>query len=360
MSLRHRTAALLCAAVLAESASSAALPAPEAPSAARSRVQVVVVGSAHDADDLGASLGELFRRLGVELVLTRVDTRDQAPVPPVGAPSVRVDLTAPGAIVVELVDRSGTVSVRRVERQGSTAVALDEAAHVIQAAAESLLGSTPPEEKPPEPPPAPAPTMTPAPAKSEEAPPQVPPTFGADALVLLGLHAVDPSAVAPPSLAGAVHVAHRASPVRPGLWLLGEYRFPFEIDDSPIPPQADAFSMRLYPAIDVARSKSAVLALGLGGGFDRFRIRHGVEDPEGHAHSSRGNRLTWVASGLLAFRVRLVENVQLSALGLVDFDPNPPDLEIRPRYPERSRAYALRPGLLLGVSFSPLGRDPIP
>ena len=247
----------------------------------------------------------------------------------------------------------------RIRASSSRAVLLDESAHVVQATVESLLAERAKSE--------PAlgrrlPTP-PGPSASElaaEPKPSARPELGLDLALLSGLHASGPDALAVPGAGVGLNFAHRASAVRPGAWFLAEYRFPFDIDDSGFPPQAQTLALRLVPSLDLARSSRVALQLGLGGGLDRFHITHAIEDREGHARRSNGTRVAGVFTGLLALRVGLVENVQFSALLAADFDPSPPDLEVRPRYPEQHRPWAVRPGLMLGISFTPIGAQPVP
>jgi hypothetical protein len=89
-------------------------------------------------------------------------------------------------------------------------------------------------------------------------------------------------------------------------------------------------------------------------------VTHAIEDRNGDARVTRRSGIRPALSAMLAFRLSVVQNVQFTALALADLDPDPPNLEVRRRESEPTRAWMLIPGLMAGVSFTPWGREPMP
>lgn len=316
----------------------------------RPPVHVVVAGDPAEARRFEEATQELLGRLGVEVSFGPTSVAS-------GAIVVRVDLTRSDAAVVGIRSPSGEENQREVRSQGSRSVLIDESAHVVQAAVESLLSEPP------------APTAVPTASAVVSLPPRRAPAraspgrpaLGFDVSAFAGLHAMAPAAEAVPKAGVGLQGAYRRGRWRPGAWVLCEYRLPFDIDESGSPPRAQTLALRLLPSIDLGRGRGWLVQAGVGAGLDRFHVTHAVEDAVGHARHEAATWATPVLSGMLAFRLDVADNVQLTLLTLGDWDPAPPDLEVRrrrPGGPEEVTPWTFRPGVALGLTFTAAGAKP--
>jgi hypothetical protein len=161
-----------------------------------------------------------------------------------------------------------------------------------------------------------------------------------------------------PGAALATEVAYRRGPLRPGAWLSAEYRLPFDIDRSPLAPRAQMVSLRALPSLDLYQRRPWILGVALGGGIDVFRVDHGVEqsgEPPTRLSATRANP---VLAGFLVARLVLVQNVCLTSFWGVEFDLDRQDLEVRQDRHRDAGPWPVRPGVMLGIGFTPLGPDP--
>jgi len=346
-------------------------------------VSVSVAGSAADADRLDAALRELLGRLGASLSLQRVDHIEHAAGRPVvgAAAWVGIDLTAADRAVVTVVDTAAGAPVlwRVLEHSGSRQILLEEAAHVVHTALESVLAALPtrdpgePVTEPAVPTTAPAqqPTTTPttkAPLEATSPPP--PPTrpvatepaeravWGMDAAALLGGHGIGDAAGIVLGGAAALSAGYRHGPWRAGGWLTAEYRVPFDIDDSAASPRAQAVALRSFPTLAMFQTHLVALELGVGGGIDIFTVDHRFEDALGRGRSQSSTKISPILTGMLVLHLAVVDNVQFVTLAGVDIDPSRPRLEVRHDLPEDATPWVVRPSLMLGVSFTMVGTEP--
>ncbi|MBW2457668.1 MAG: hypothetical protein JRI68_24400 [Deltaproteobacteria bacterium] len=297
------------AAVLVMAATSAAQPAdgptgpdPQGQPGDRSRpvVAVSVAGDEAAAEALERALTELLGRLNASLSLRRVEGLNQAPErpPEQAAAWVGIDVSHPDRAVVTVVDRAaGAATVWRVlERRTSRQILLDEAAHVVHAAVESLLsgqranggqaGTTAPPDGASAPPAVTGSPAVPAPASPAHAPRTAPlppapvaapppperPLWGLDAAALLAGHGMADNAGLVFGAAGALSAGYRQGPWRFGGWLTAEYRVPFDVDDSETSPRAQAVALRTFPTMGLLQTPALSLDLGVGGGIDIFTV----------------------------------------------------------------------------------------
>jgi hypothetical protein len=343
-----------------------------------------VAGTEEEIARLALSLDELLGRLGLLVVVESHAGAEPARATQALA-RVSIDLTQPDRAACTVGDDSGAVRMdrREIMRRGSRAVLLDEVAHVVQAAVENLLAErTSPEQataggRRPTAPPAPtagdvrlepAPVATVSVARSDgSAMPSraVPaprseqrPAWGFDVAALLGLHAVADSALLVAGGAVATHAAYRRGALHPGGWFSAEYRLPFDIDRSPLPPRAQTVALRALPAVDLYHRRPWALGVALGGGIDVFRVDHGFEEPGAPPTRLGATRVVPVLTSFFTARHRLAENVELVSLWGFDLDLSHPDLEVRHDGRGGVSPWRVRPGLMLGIAFTPLGADP--
>jgi hypothetical protein len=350
---------------------------------------VRVAGTEREIARLALSLDELLGRLALQVVVEPYAGAELGqPRATQALARVSIDLTQPDRAVCTMEDNSGTVRMdrRAVMRTGSRSILLDEVAHVVQAAVENLLaertaaeqatadGSEPaalpaPTASDVRPEPGPPPTgatvsvagidgsrtrSRPVPMpRSEE-----PPAWGLDIAALLGLHAVADTALLVAGGAVATHVAYRRGALHPGGWISAEYRLPFDIDQSSLPPQAQTVALRALPAVDFYHRRPWALGVALGGGIDVFRVDHGFEEPGEPPTRLSATRVVPVLASFFTARHRLAENVELVSLWGFDLDLRQPDLEVRRDRRPGIQPWRMRPGLMLGIAFTPLGAEP--
>jgi len=362
-------------------------------------VSVIVAGSAADAAHLDKALRELLGRMGVTASLRRVDRVDEgarrAEGPAVVA-SVLIDVTGVDQAVVTVIDpASDAAVVRRVlKRTASHQVLLEETAHVVHGAVESVLSgrSTGADPQPDrtgqvsaaeptsanEPPAAAVAATAPTVAEQSRPPPALnsPPAatgrpdgasvalreeraaWGIDAGALLGGHGISDSAGVVFGAGVALSAGYRHGPLRPGGWFTAEYRVPFDIDDSGASPRAQAVALRTFPTIDLLHTQLLTLQLGVGGGIDIFSIDHRFEDQQGRGKRQQTTKVAPTLTSMLVLWLRLVENVQLVTLAGIDVDLSRPSLEVRQNRSEEAKPWVVRPSLLLGASFTLGGTQP--
>jgi len=192
----------------------------------------------------------------------------------------------------------------------------------------------------------------------------VTPNWGIDLAPLFGAHGAAGHDAA--FGAGAAVIAgYRHGRFRPAGWFWAQYRFPFEVDDVDVPTQAQTISLRLLGAFDLFRNNTAAMHLGAGGGVDIFHIRAHVLRNRGRHATRQTTRATPIIAVSLLTRLHVASNVQFFAAAGVDFDPLQPHLEIGDANDDSTRPWVVRPGLILGFSFTvagtgPLAQDPEP
>ena len=147
---------------------------------------------------------------------------------------------------------------------------------------------------------------------------------------------------------------------RPSAWLLAQAQTPFEIRALEFEVTIQTVPVRLGVGVTAVRGESWRLDVGLGGGMDVFVTSPSSRTlPESRVKAQRVD-VSGIITGTLALHVAIARSVDVWLALNVDVDP------ARPRWvaqagPGQSPVFApwpVRPGLLLGFSFSPIGPDP--
>jgi len=347
---------------------------------ARRTVRVVVWGSADEAEQLRAALGELFGRISVDLELSLAPS----PLDP-GASTVdggtpdpaegnvvlaEVDLRASDAAVVRL---SGTGAaggdVRSVPQRASRALLLEETALVVYTGSESLLDTSPPAAAPPAP-------------QAKAIAPKTPPVLAAPAApgrpMDQGIpnaahdHAGTPWLVEGTMLVGAraftsddatvtgfgLGVRGRVGRGRwvPSVWLFGEFHVPFRETAEGVELSTSVWSVRFEPSFELVRAGAFRVELGAGAGADVFVLSPVTQDPGAELGTARHDASAVLAS-LLAASLATGRASRVVLAAMLDYDL------ARRRYlvQQGSETYVLlepwrfRPALCLGFAFEAAG-----
>jgi hypothetical protein len=240
--------------------------------APRRVVHVVIAGEdAEAAAALEASLRELVARLDLTVEASRAERvdLDAATLADGGSElaTAWVDLRASRAATAIVEGRTGRVVARRsVERDRSTAIVVEELAHIIQASVEELAEQERHRAQPPATPPAPQP----------EPPRPEPPRIAAEAPQRLGLdggaffagRSFGTGAEAVVGGGGMLGAALGRGPFRPALWLIGTYHVAFDVRGRAVDVHTKAATLRLAPAIRVVGGQKWLVEAGPQGGFD--------------------------------------------------------------------------------------------
>lgn len=367
-----------------EPSASADSPPPAEPT--RPAVLVRVASSPEEVGRLALLLEELLGRLKVPVVI-----QAEAEVDPVGGPRgrslalVSIDLSPPDRALCTVEDGQGRVRMERREVVGtaSRAILLDDVAHLVQASVESLLAehtdslaAPQPGPRPTSPPKAPAmadrPQPTP-PSRAKNTPPAIRqvlpvrgrplstteqhgrPDWGLDVAAMLGFHGVAETAPMVVGAAAATHAGYRRGNLHPGGWLSLEYRLPFDIDQSSLPPSAQVLAPRVLFAMDFYFRRPWSLGAAIGGGVDRFQIEYGFEAIGQPPRRLSVTRVVPVLATFSVVRLGIARNVHLLSLWGIEVDLEHPDLEIRHDRRRAARPWPVRPALMLGMAFTPLG-----
>jgi len=339
---------------------------PAAPEAAtRHVVDVVIAGDPDEAHAAEGSLRELLRRVGLDLRVTNVDRlpADRAPSAPDVMARAWVDLRADNGALVEVADSSAerTYERRIVAQEGSRAVLLEDVAHVIQAAAESIASGAPPPSAPPvastheaptvvvAPPPPPPPVVV-APVAPDAPPVRVAPP--AWSLAVAGFFTAVPYAHDTAAALGG-GAGGRFATGSFGLWALGAYHASFGSDSPPVALHANVWSVRVVPTLSLFDSSAFLLEAGAGGGFDVFSLSSGETSPNVMTLDANRTEASPILTALVAAHVALGAGARGFVAGTLDWDLDPR------RYVATTSGVAspllaplpVRPGIALGFSF---------
>jgi hypothetical protein len=313
----------------------------------RPLVGLTFVGPPGDRAGFSRSLRELLQRLEVDLVAPETD----APLPKDRLIAiVTADWSATSEATITVVDaRQRVVLVRRLTRTGSAPMVIEAAVHITHSVIEELLAAR---EVAPVAPPR---VTAPSPPASEE-------VSGATLALgafLAGRGFGPGSSVA---IGGGLNAALSLSQGRwrPSIGLQASYQAPFEIRSDWIQLSVQTISLRLGPAFALLRGSSWRVDLGLEAGADLFvTAPHSSELPP-----DRVGRPQLVAapvlSGLIAGHLALARTVDLWLAVDVDVDLAPRRFvaELGPVKQELFSPWRVRPGMLLGFSFSAIGESP--
>jgi len=358
-----RRAVLLFATALELGASSfARADPPAAPdTASRHVVDVVIAGDPDEARAAEGSLRELLRRVGLDL---RVTTVDRLPAER-GASSADVaarawiDLRADNGALVEVADAQAerTFERRIVAQEGSRAVLIEDVAHVVQAAAESIASGAPPPPPLHETPP-PIVAVVPPPIQARVvAPDTTPPRVESSSwsLALAGFFTAAPYEHDARAVVGAGGGV-RFDAGRFATWAFGAYHVPFGDDSPPVPLHARVWSMRLVPTFELVDTSAFLFEAGAGAGVDVFSISPGVTSSDVMALDANRTEASPILTALLAAHVRLGASARAFVAATIDWDLDPRRYVLAPAGASSPLIAPLvvRPGVSIGFSFDVL------
>jgi hypothetical protein len=357
-------AALVSASVDARSASTA----PGTGTTGQAYVLVAIAANDREAPRLVEALDELTARLGLGVRATRGDVPPWeaagAPLDPAEKARVWIDARAPDSVSVDVCAlHAGTAFPcvhRLLPRSGSSAVVIEEVAHVVYAALESELMAEPPVPPPASvpappsvsliPPLQPSPAETPAPSRATDRPRRA--TLALDAGAFIDSRMLARSTRLDLG-GGAAFVVSSPSFLRPSLWISGDIQSPFSATGPGLDLTTTVYSFRAIPAVEVLRYPFIQVDLGAGGGADVFhdtpydpRLPYVGPAPAPSTHVSA------VFTGQLLARVRLGPSARLIAGLDIDWSPDQHRYEVLGPSGTPTvvlQPWNVRPGALLGL-----------
>lgn len=348
------------------------------------RVEVVVTASPEEARRLAQLLEELLGRLKLTVVVhlensagSASSVGDHGLAHGHGLAHVVVELTDAGRALCTIRNAEGRLRMERREVSGATsrAILLDEVAHLIHAAVESLLAegtapavaapatAEPPRSASNRAPAAPtAPTATPPqPARpvrtaadaTEDNTPH--PAFGFDVGSLVGLRGVADDMPLVFGVAATAHASYRNGSVHPGGWLSADYRLPFAVDRF---TTAQITALRALPSLDFYSTRPWSVGIALGLGIDIYRIEHSLDSAaEKAADLSRSETIAVLAVFGVA-RYRLMEGLHLVSFAGLELDTEHANVAFYRNQNDPSELGLVHPTFLLGLGYTPLGAEP--
>jgi len=320
-------------------------------------VDVVIAGDDSQAAQMQGVAEELVQRLGVVTRIARaqhVEARDvivPRPAAPAAVARAWIDLTQPERATLYLVDEQWErILIRHVpETRGKEELTREEVGHILETAVDALLhgsriGITREEARSsiaPSPPPPPPPAR-PATVHFEGGVYYAAQVFSTDAALTHGPLV---------SLLAARDTGPHTGPVRPGLMLTAQVRFPVEVDQNPVGVRIDSGAFRVLAVADRALGEKISLRLGLGGGVDLLHYAPRIESSAASA-APDSTFLEPILQATGAMRVHLLREAVLSAGLALDFAPT------GSRYiavvGQETRVVlselAVRPGVVVGVT----------
>lgn len=332
----------------------------DAPAVAAKRVvDVVIIGPADDAAAIEGSLRELLRRLGLEMRVSRADrVPDEAdrgaPAPDV-AVRVWIDVRAADVAHVEIVDARGVrPSVKRdVAREGTRSILVEDVAHVVQAATESILSISP---APPPPPPRPPKQDAAPPPRREEAAaaPRANWSFDLATFASATPYARDNGVVL--GAGAGARVGFAGDAWHPALWITGAYHAPFGHEGSPLELRTTVWSVRVMPAARVVDAGRFSFDFGAGGGADFFVLSPGAA-PQGATVDAGRTEVSPILGAIFVARFALTASASAFLGATIDWDLKPRRYVVVTGDARDAIVSPLvvRPGLTLGLSFDLVG-----
>lgn len=326
-------------------------------------VALTFVGEEDDRIAFAGSLSELLMRLDVDVALRQTD----APLPKDALLAiVTADWSDPAAVTVNIQDaQSHVVLVRRLTRGASASVVIEAATHIVQSVIEELANPTAPKLSAP-------PVLSAAVVMPRPLEPQRPKEGMALSLAgfagarLFGVGAGGPPNGPPQGPAvGAggglrLELAWAGGRWRPSAWLLAQAQAPFEIRVPDFDVTIQTVPWRLGLGLDALHGDSWRFAVGLGGGGDVFHTTPSSRTlPESRVRAQRID-VSPIITGHAALHFALGRSTDVFLAFNLDVDFT------RPRWistagTQRNSVFApwpVRPALLLGFSFSPVGPEP--
>jgi|HubBroStandDraft_6_1064221.scaffolds.fasta_scaffold259527_2 hypothetical protein len=305
-----RGAAALTTLTMAASSSSLAQP------TGMNRVDVVIVAAEPDAEAMRAVVDELMARLRIAATVTFAKTLkpDEIITPQRGADArlarAWVDLSTPERATIYLVDRDwARVLVRHVQTMGGhEELAREAIGHILETAVDALahgarIGIA--NEQPP----------TNATPDSRIPPPHW--ELGA---------AYEGEVYAPGLLAdgpvASFYVGSSRGAVRPGGWLIAQYRLPLTFDSAPLGVRLDGGGARALATMDVVLGTRAALRFGVGPGVDVVRMTPRLEGRPGTQLGSDQTFALFIGRVSAAVVASLSTHLDFSLTASCDIDPS--------------------------------------
>lgn len=289
---------------------------------------------------LEASLAEMVRRLGLQLVATV--TSDG--VEPLAI--VEVDLTS-GQVLVDSPSRKVTIR-RALAPELVGEVRQESAATLVASAVDVLLHTDPPRQ--------PVPIAVPPPESVTAPAPRPLSPVGLD--VGIGLGPKLSGGTAAVDFAATAHalVTLPLGTQLPGLLATIGFQPGLDLEGTALTFRGQLFSARLFAQLELFRWRFGRLEAGAGGGLDLFSFASFQREGELlRPMMARRLAASPIVSGLLTYRFPVGESVHLFATFTLDGD-------LRAARPPRDRPvgeqndpqpWTVKPMLQLGVSFAP-------
>lgn len=322
----------------------------------RTTVLLVLAGNAEERAAFEASLRELSGRLGLRL---RVRTEEHVDLTDRGAlarespalASVWVDLTGEGRAMTVLVEgRTGRIVLEReVTRDRSSAVVVEELAHIVHAAVEEMAEQ---ERNRPEPPP--PPEDPPKPPRDEGA------GWGFDAGALAGSRMFGTGALFVVGGGVTVGVASSRGPFRPELWLSGTFHVPYEVKGSMVDVRLSALALRVAPTVRLFGGSNWLVEAGPEAGVDvLWSSPRSSTVPVSKLQADRVDASP-VVGALVGGRVGVakVADVFLQLALDADLAPQRYVVHVGKGTEGVFESFRLRPSLSLGFAFNLVGSSP--
>jgi hypothetical protein len=333
-------AAALTTLTMAASSSSLAQP------TGMNRVDVVIVAPEPDAEAMHAVVDELISRLRIDATVTFAKTLkpDEVITPRRGAEArlarAWVDLSTPERATIYLVDRDwARVLVRHVQTTaGHEEMAREALGHILETAVDALahgasIGIA--NEQ--------ALAHTTADAVAAPTHSELGASYEAE---------IDAPGVVANGPAASFYIGANRGAVRPGGWLIAQYRLPLTFDSAPLGVRLDGGGLRALATMDVEVGKRAAVRFGVGPGVDLVRMTPRLE---GRPGTQLGSDQTF-ALVVGRVSVALVESVSthLDFLLTVSCDIDPSGTRYSATVDGADQTvlspWAVRPALSLGLS----------
>ncbi len=326
--------------------------------APRPIVAMTFVGPEDDRGAFTASLSELLMRLDVDLAIRQTD----APLPKDALLAiVTADWSDALAVTVNIQDADGhVVLVRRLARGNSPSVVIEAATHIVQSVIEELAHPTAPRLSAP-------PVLSAAVVLPKPLEPERRETNGL-ALSLAGFAGARLFGVGPPQGASVapggglrLEVTWAGGSWRPSAFLLVQGQAPFEIKAPEFDLSIQTVPFRLGLGLAAFGGDSWRFNVGLGAGGDVFITTPSSRSlPDNRVKPQRVD-VSAIITGHAAIHFALGRSTDLFLAFNLDVDPS------RPRWVAGQgggppvtvfNPWPVRPGLLLGFSFTPVGPEP--
>ncbi len=337
-----RAAAALTTLTMAASSSTLAQP------TGMNRVDVVIVAAEPEAEAMRAVVDELIARLRIDATVTFAKTvkPDEVITPRRGAEArlarAWVDLSTPERATIYLVDRDwARVLVRHVQTMaGHEEMAREAIGHILETAVDALahgarIGIANEE------------------ALADATPDSLvpPPHWELGASYEGEIYAPGVLANGP---AASFYIGASRGAVRPGGWLIAQYRLPLTFDSAPLGVRLDGGGLRALATMDVEVGKHASLRFGAGPGVDLVRMTPRLEGRPGTQLGSDQTFALVIGRVSAAVVASLSTHLDFSLTASCDIDPSGTRYSASVDGANQTvlSPWAVRPALSLGLAAS--------